>query len=1516
MVQQGVKAKSSYSFRSSRATGHRAAAGEERALPAAAATFAAGLRPGVLNVDERHLFLAQTSQYLEARNLILQMWYADVTKYLSEEECVAAAHEEREDITRQAYAFLHSQVARVSVAGTFGVCVMVVVGYVNLGILRDDPRVPLPPGLAKQLESAAWRREAVARREARRRAREAAAAAAEGGQPGARQDGAAGQAPAAMEEEEEEHTTEKMLRKQLGERLGMDLTGRKNYIRELVNDHLVRGGPPEAYVQAKRLRARRAARLRREAARRRGTVVVVGAGPAGLTAALHLKARPFSAFLNMGLNSRRRQGVEVVVVEARDRVGGRVHSHLEPGMGAPVDLGASIITGKRRRLLQWRQLCLLLGIGLHELGDELPLLDTATGARVPADVDAAVETLSNQLMDNAAAYLEDMPEEEANRLSFGQALAHAVQQRAQRRAAPPAGAAQAVAGPTAEPAAPAAPAVDDALDEALALLGGGETPAAPAAAGPAAPAQEVDKMDWTASLLADPEPPPAPAAAPAAAPTAAAAPAQQEEQSVEDFLNSVLASPPPAAVALPPAPAPAAGVAGAAPEAAALAEPAAEPAAAPAAAAGGTPAAEAAEAAAAAEGAPVGEAAAPPPLTEEQQRLMHWHWANLEYGCSARLDEISGLHWNDDEDIGGFGGPHCMVVGGYGQAFRALAALLDVRLGTVVTQARPPGRGWREGERARGDIADTATGVGVSTAAGEVLLCDAVVVAVPLGVLKAGAIKFTPPLPDWKQQAIDRLGFGDLNKASQALEPFQLLCCFHEAAGDGRCRQGAGGGRRRAAARGSTGRRSRLTVVLEFPSVFWDDSVDYFGAVGPPDEGRRGWGFMFWNFHRFCGAPILAALVSGAAAREAEGLAPSEVRARAMSVLRSVYPGAPDPLGCAVTQWASDEFARGSYSFVAVGASGDDYDQLAKPVRRRVLFAGEHTIKEHPDTVGGAMLSGLREAVHALQLVEADAAERRAAGVGAGAGAAPAAPAARKRRAAAGGAGGGGGEEESEEDEGGWEEGGRPLKSAPGERGARADVFAAMGSLGKTWEAAHACRGGQLKRSKSGGSQREAAEAGGAAAERPGEAGPSGVRSEGEREERREAEARRRRQHRSRDEVNSEDDLDAKLERRGAATEAMGRDIGRLIEAREGDAGARWQAGAEARARAGAGDERRRQAARENTREVVRALLRTAGGLAATVQDKCLRHSDPEIRKAAQALWRQLAGAPDAAGAGAARPPSAAGSAAGAGGAPRGGAAAPAGGRAAVAAPAAQKQRQEESDGEDLDSFLDAEAKAALKQKEEMVRAMEAAAAAAAATLVAQQAAAAAAAAGAGAAPAAAAEAAAPDGGAGFVDFQEFKHGQKPAKRRPKAKMERSSSRGGGGGPSREGSAGPSKGGSSAGISDPGVRQQVSQYVEWCLWEPYKAKAISKDEHKWILRKAVDKVCQQSAAPPGEEFLNKRQKTKIRRVCRGREGGREGAAGGRGEGGGRGRRGAAVELVEKYVERKDQLMVDDTQRRR
>ena len=66
-----------------------------------------------------------------------------------------------------------------------------------------------------------------------------------------------------------------------------------------------------------------------------------------------------------------------------------------------------------------------------------------------------------------------------------------------------------------------------------------------------------------------------------------------------------------------------------------------------------------------------------------------------------------------------------------------------------------------------------------------------------------------------------------------------------------------------------------------------------------------------------------------------------------------------------VSDWGRNPYARGSYSYVAVGGSGRDYDECAWPVgvaSQRVFFCGEHTNGQHPATATGAFISGLREA--------------------------------------------------------------------------------------------------------------------------------------------------------------------------------------------------------------------------------------------------------------------------------------------------------------------------------------------------------------------------------------------------------------------------------------------------------------------------------------------------------------------------------------------------------------------------
>lgn len=77
-------------------------------------------------------------------------------------------------------------------------------------------------------------------------------------------------------------------------------------------------------------------------------------------------------------------------------MGGRVHSHQGPGFDAPVDLGASLITGITPDAAAGLApdpvsfVCKQLGVQLHVLGGELPLYD-AEGQPVAPDLDAAVD---------------------------------------------------------------------------------------------------------------------------------------------------------------------------------------------------------------------------------------------------------------------------------------------------------------------------------------------------------------------------------------------------------------------------------------------------------------------------------------------------------------------------------------------------------------------------------------------------------------------------------------------------------------------------------------------------------------------------------------------------------------------------------------------------------------------------------------------------------------------------------------------------------------------------------------------------------------------------------------------------------------------------------------------------------------------------------------------------------------------------------------------------------------------
>ncbi|PSN47346.1 Lysine-specific histone demethylase 1A [Blattella germanica] len=144
-------------------------------------------------------------------------------------------------------------------------------------------------------------------------------------------------------------------------------------------------------------------RLKSLPVKKRGKVIVIGAGIAGLAAAQQMQ----------------QFGLEVVVLEARDRVGGRIDTFRRGPYVA--DLGAMVVTGLGGNPLT--VLSKQINMELHKIRQKCPLYESH-GNIVPKDKDEMVEREFNRLLE-ATSYLShqlDFNYVNGKPVSLGQAL--------------------------------------------------------------------------------------------------------------------------------------------------------------------------------------------------------------------------------------------------------------------------------------------------------------------------------------------------------------------------------------------------------------------------------------------------------------------------------------------------------------------------------------------------------------------------------------------------------------------------------------------------------------------------------------------------------------------------------------------------------------------------------------------------------------------------------------------------------------------------------------------------------------------------------------------------------------------------------------------------------------------------------------------------------------------------------------------------------------------------------------
>lgn len=279
----------------------------------------------------------------------------------------------------------------------------------------------------------------------------------------------------------------------------------------------------------------------------------------------------------------------------------------------------------------------------------------------------------------------------------------------------------------------------------------------------------------------------------------------------------------------------------------------------------------------------------------EEIPVLDWMVARqLVSTAGVGLEKVSlKTFWGEEDANWYYAGMHRFDEG-FGSLVDALAKGVTVRLSHVVSK-----------------VLYTNTQVRVTTNVAEFDF-DRVVVTLPLGVLQAGGVAFEPVLPDWKTEAIKRLGVGQANR-----------------------------------------------MVMRFDKAFWPPQVEFLGSAAAPSDR-----FVDWtNAFRRTREPVLSLWSAADSAAQLAALDDAKATAQAMAMFHSIFgDAAVEPTDVDLTRWGVEPLSLGAFPYMPVGAKAEDVEMLARPVLRRVFFAGDATENRYFHTAGAAVLSGARAA--------------------------------------------------------------------------------------------------------------------------------------------------------------------------------------------------------------------------------------------------------------------------------------------------------------------------------------------------------------------------------------------------------------------------------------------------------------------------------------------------------------------------------------------------------------------------
>lgn len=218
----------------------------------------------------------------------------------------------------------------------------------------------------------------------------------------------------------------------------------------------------------------------------------------------------------------------------------------------------------------------------------------------------------------------------------------------------------------------------------------------------------------------------------------------------------------------------------------------------------------------------------------------------------------------------------------------------------------------------------------LTAADGTTYEANKVIVTVPLGILKSGAISFSPGLPGEITSSLSKFGMG-----------------------------------------------ASMRAVIEFKKNFWGESVGFILGSGNVPE------FVSSGMNRSTFNATLSVTVNGAKAEAYSSMGDSVIDT-ILAELDVLYGGqgtqfvrkALDSSGVETgpifvrEDWTTNEFFKGGYSIPLAGATNEDRKALSQPVNGKLFFAGEATdISGNAGMINGALASAERVAEEVVKSI-------------------------------------------------------------------------------------------------------------------------------------------------------------------------------------------------------------------------------------------------------------------------------------------------------------------------------------------------------------------------------------------------------------------------------------------------------------------------------------------------------------------------------------------------------------------